>query len=75
MGRVACRSDQQDRGLGKLLLGGAVDRCLKARHQIAAYALKVDAKDLAAKAFYTEFGFKTLLDAPLTLTLYLPLGR
>ena len=73
MGRLACRSDQRGRGLGKLLLGCAVDRCLKARQQIAAYALLVDAKDDASKTFYAHFGFKTLSDA--TLTLYLPLGR
>jgi GNAT superfamily N-acetyltransferase len=73
MGRLACRSDQRGRGLGKLLLGCAVDRCLKARQQIAAYALLVDAKDDASKAFYTHFGFKPLRDA--NLTLYLPLGR
>ena len=73
MGRLACRSDQQGHGLGKLLLGCAVDRCLKARQQIAAYAVVVDAKDAAAKAFYAHFGFRPLLDAQLTL--YLPLGR
>jgi GNAT superfamily N-acetyltransferase len=73
MGRLACRSDQRGRGLGKLLLGCAVDRCLKARQQIAAYALLVDAKDEASKAFYVHFGFKTLLDAPMAM--YLPLGR
>jgi predicted GNAT family N-acyltransferase len=73
MGRLACRADQRGLGLGKLLLGCAVDRCLKARQQVAAYALVVDAKDDAAKGFYVHFGFKTLQDAPLTL--YLPLGR
>jgi GNAT superfamily N-acetyltransferase len=73
MGRLACRTDQRGRGLGKLLLGCAVDRCLKAREQVAAYALLVDAKDDVAKAFYTHFGFKSLQDSPLTL--YLPLGR
>ena len=73
MGRLACRSDQQGRGLGKLLLGCAVDRCLKARLQVAAYALIVDAKDDAARDFYLHFGFKALLAAKLTL--YLPLGR
>lgn len=73
MGRLACRSDEQGRGLGKLLLGCAVDRCLKAKQQVAAYALLVDAKGDAAKAFYVNFGFKSLLDAPLTL--YLPLGK
>ena len=59
--------------MGKLVLGCAVDRCLKARQQVAAYALLVDAKDDAAKAFYLHFGFKPLQDAPLAL--YLPLGR
>ena len=72
-GRLACRSDQQGRGLGKLLLGCAVDRCLKARQQTAAYALVVDAKYDAAKAFYVHFGFRPLLGWQLTL--YLPLGR
>ena len=73
MGRLACRTDQRGSGFGKLLLGCAVDRCLKARQQVAAYALLVDAKDDVAKAFYEHFGFKTFRDAPLTL--YLPLGR
>jgi predicted GNAT family N-acyltransferase len=73
MGRLACRADQRGMGLGKLLLGCAVDRCLLARKQVAAYALVVDAKDDEAKAFYVHFGFMTLQDAPLTL--YLPLGR
>ncbi len=73
MGRLACRTDQQGRGLGRLLLGCAVDRCLKARTQVAAYALLVDAKDEIAKAFYQHYGFTPLADQPLTL--YLPFGR
>lgn len=73
MGRMACRTDQQGRGIGKLLVACAVDRCLKARAQVAAYALIVDAKDGVAKSFYAHFGFKPLLDRGLTL--YLPLGR
>jgi GNAT superfamily N-acetyltransferase len=73
MGRLACRTDQRGQGLGKLLLGCAVDRCLQARRQVAAYALVVDAKDDVAKAFYLHLGFKALQDAPLTA--YLPLGR
>ena len=73
MGRLACRADQQGRGLGKLLVGCALDRCLKARTQIAAYALIVDAKDTNARAFYEHYGFKSLVDR--ALTLYLPLGH
>ena len=73
MGRLACRSDRQGHGLGRLLMGCAVDRCLKAREQVAAYALVVDAKDNGAKAFYQHYGFTVF--AGKALTLYLPLGR
>ena len=73
MGRLACRIDQRARGLGKLLVGCAVDRCLKAREQVAAYALIVEAKDETARRFYEHFGFRRLMDRDLTP--YLPLGR
>lgn len=73
MERLACHADRQGEGLGQLLVGCAVDRCLKAREQVAAYALIVDAKDDTAKRFYMHFGFKALRDAGLTL--YLPLAR
>lgn len=73
MGRLACRSDQRGIGIGRLLLGCAVDRCLKASEQIAAYALLVDAKDESARDFYAHYGFAAFADQPLTL--YLPLRR
>ncbi len=73
MGRLA--NDRRHRGLGVggLLVGCAVDRCLNARTQVAAYALIVDAKDDQAKAFYEHYGFTPCVDQPTTL--YLPLGR
>jgi len=71
LGRLACRSDQRGQGLGRLLLGCAVDRCLTARAQVAAYALIVDAKDAQAAAFYAHHGFMALAQQPLHL--YLPL--
>src|SRR5690606_34285010 len=71
MGRLACRADHRGRGLGKLLIGCAVDRCLKARVQVAAYALIVDAKDDAARAFYAHYGFTSFTSQPLAM--YLPL--
>lgn len=73
MGRLACSVARQRQGLGKLLVGCAVDRCLRVREQLCAYALLVDAKDEAARTFYEHFGFRPLRDA--RLTLYLPLGR
>ena len=73
MGRLAIRKDHKGRGLGKLLLGLAVDRCLRAKEEVAAYALIVDAKGERSKSFYEHFGFTPCTDQPLTL--YLPLGR
>jgi GNAT superfamily N-acetyltransferase len=73
MGRLACRRDQQGKGLGRLLIGCAVERCLNAREEVASYALIVDAKDDNAKAFYEHYGFVPCVDRPRTL--YLPLGR
>ena len=72
MGRLACASGMQGKGIGKLLVGLAVARCLQAAHNVAAYALLVDAKDTAAAAFYKHYGFTAQKDAPLSL--YLPLG-
>jgi predicted GNAT family N-acyltransferase len=72
MGRLACRADKRGQGLGKLLMGCAVERCLQARKQVAAFALMVDAKSSDAKTFYEHYGFTPCIDAPITL--YLPLG-
>lgn len=73
MGRLACRTGNQGQGLGKLLIGCAVARCLLARKQVAAFALLVDAKNENAKAFYQHYGFTPCVDSPMTL--YLPLGK
>jgi predicted GNAT family N-acyltransferase len=72
IGRLACRADQQGQGLGRVLIGCAVERCLMARRQVAAFALIVDAKDASARAFYEHYGFTVCADSPMTL--YLPLG-
>lgn len=73
MGRLAVSQQHRGKGLGKILIGLAVDRCLAAREQVGAYALIVDAKDERAKAFYQHFGFTAFADTPFSL--YLPLGR
>jgi GNAT superfamily N-acetyltransferase len=72
IGRLAVHTAHHGRGLGRLLLGCAVDRCLEARRLVAAYAMVVDAKDEKAKAFYEHYGFTACQDKPLKL--YLPLG-
>jgi GNAT superfamily N-acetyltransferase len=73
MGRLATRCDCRGEGIGKLLLGCAVERCLRARAEVAAFALIVDAKDERVRDFYLHFGFTAFASKPLSL--YLPLGR
>ena len=73
MGRLAIRSESQNTGLGEVILGCAVERCLKARKEVAAFALIVDALDESAKSYYEHFGFTPFADQPLSL--YLPLGK
>lgn len=72
LGRLACCADRRGTGLGKLLVAGVVERCLRAKTQVAAYALIVDAKDEAAAGFYRHYGFTAC--ASNSLMLYLPLG-
>ena len=71
MGRFVVRRKTQDQGIGKHLLGCAVNRCLRARREVAAYALIVDAKDAKVKSFYEHFGFNAFADTPFSLYLTL----
>lgn len=72
LGRLATDVSQRRRGLGRILIGCAVERCLEAQKHVAAYALLVDAKGAQAKSFYQHYGFIPCRDQPMTL--YLPLG-
>ena len=72
LGRLATHLDHRNRGLGRLLIGCAVERCLEAKKHVAAYALVVDAKGEDAKSFYEHYGFTPCRDNPMTL--YLSLG-
>jgi GNAT superfamily N-acetyltransferase len=72
LGRLAVHSTHQGQGLGRILIGCAVERCLEARKQVAAYALVVDAKGESAKMFYEHYGFIPCRNSPMTL--YLSLG-
>lgn len=72
LGRLATHLAHRGRGLGRLLIGCAVERCLKAKKHVAAYALIVDAKGENAKSFYAHYGFTSCRDNPMIL--YLPLG-
>ncbi len=72
MGRLARDQRWQGQGVGPLLLGLAVQRCLDAKRSVGGYALIVDAKGAKARDFYERHGFRSFQDTPLSL--YLPLG-
>ena len=72
LGRLAVNSEHRGRGLGRLLIGCALERCLAAKKQVAACALVVDAKGECAESFYQHYGFTPCRDNPMTL--YLSLG-
>lgn len=72
MGRLARSIDHRGGEIGAVLMGLAVDRCLKARMHVSAYALLVYAKNEKAGVFYRHYGFKVGVDSPMDL--YLPLG-
>ena len=72
LGRLAIHLAHRNRGLGRILMGCAVDRSLEAKKHVAAYALVVDAKGEDAKSFYEHYGFTPCRDNPMAM--YLSLG-
>ena len=71
IGRLAVSQDARGKGIGRMLLADAVKRTLAVSHEIAVYAMVVDAINDDAKWFYEQFGFVSLRDAPARL--FLPL--
>ena len=71
IGRLAVARTFQGRGLGETLLLDAIRRVLRASTTIAAYAVVVDAKNDAARAFYERYGFRPFPSTPRRL--FLPL--
>ena len=65
--------DAQGLGIGRLLLGHAMNCGVAMRANAGAGLLVVDAKDERAAAFYRLHGFRET--AHNALTLYLPLGK
>lgn len=74
LGRLAVDDEYQGRGLGKRLLLDALGRSLAGSRAVASYAVITDAKNEAAEAFYTRYGFLPLPTADDGRRLFLPMG-
>jgi GNAT superfamily N-acetyltransferase len=69
IGRLAVATDFQGKGLGSILLADACRKVAHASETLAVAGIVVDAKDVAAAAFYRHFGFLTLPGQPARLLL------
>lgn len=62
LGRLAVDSGARGEGLGRDLLADALRRALRIADELGVFAVHTHAIDDEAKAFYTHFGFRPLLD-------------
>ena len=69
LARLAVATQHQRQGLGELLLGDALQRCLRLSTEIGMIGIIVDAKDEQARRWYERYEFERLPDQPLTLWL------
>ena len=60
IGRLGVSLKAQKCGIGKMLLVDAIKRTLSVSHEIAIYAMVVDAMNEEAEVFYKQFGFSIL---------------
>lgn len=72
LARLAVDRTAQGRGLGEALLIDALRRCLGPADSLGIHAVRVDAIDATARAFYENYGFVPLLDRGLDL--FLPIA-
>lgn len=72
LGRLAVSEHHQGQRIGKFLLFDALNRVLGAGAHMAVYAVIVDAKDDAARAFYLRYGFQPFAEQPMRL--FLPMS-
>lgn len=69
IGRLARDIRTRGQGMGELLLADAIARILATSESVTVFAIVVDAKDRAAKAFYESFGFQPFPSRPMRLFL------
>jgi GNAT superfamily N-acetyltransferase len=67
LGRLAIDKSYQGKGFGMALLKDAVLRAKQAEQIGGLRVIVVHAKDAAAQAFYSKYGFISAPDEPLTL--------
>lgn len=75
LARLAVDRSVQGQGLGRVLIGDALTRCVALSDQIGIHAVFVEAVDEEAVRFYERFGFIPLKDQPDKLFLRIDTAR
>jgi len=73
LGKLAVASEHQGKGIGEMLIGDAVNRCLALTSEAGIKILVVDALNERVVGFYEKYGFRRTADQ--ARTLYLPLSH
>lgn len=63
IGRLAIEKKFQGKGIGKILLIDALNRCFEISKNIGSFAVIVDPIDQSAESFYNKYGFIKLHDS------------
>lgn len=69
IGRLAVSLKIQGKGLGGMILQHALNKCLNISNNIGGRVVIVDAKDEKAVSFYSKYGFKPLVEQPMTMVI------
>jgi ribosomal protein S18 acetylase RimI-like enzyme len=75
LGQLGVNNPDQRQGLGKALLGHAVEKGVELSQDVGAVALEVHAASKKAREFYEEFGFVQMQDTPDHLFLSMEEGQ
>ncbi|EDN67804.1 GCN5-related N-acetyltransferase [Beggiatoa sp. PS] len=67
--RLAVDKSMQGQKLGEFLLIDSLQRCVKLAKEMGIFGVLVDAKHEKAKHFYQKYGFREIINQPLTLFL------
>lgn len=69
LGRIGVDKNIQNIGIGRKLMGHALQNVLDASEKIGIHAIVLDAKNQGLVSYYAKFGFEKLMDSPLHLYL------
>lgn len=75
LAQLGVDESEQCQGLGKALVGHAVEKAVELSEDVGAVALEVEAASEEARRFYEQFGFVQMKDSPDHLFMSMEVGK